>query len=855
MPKSLRLVALALLFGCPVQEPAPGTPDFGLQPEDAGLDCTQAPSLCVRGERCDPSTRTCVENLSCTAHGDCRADRRCVDGLCGLPPGACTVDQDCGTSQHCAPSGVCVGDADPSGRFLPVCSDAADCTVGTQCAEGLCAPCGPELACPGAQVCRRGRCEEPATCRSAADCYAGHVCTRSLCVRPTDGCNPDPENDQIEGATPLSEMHVSGLELCGLDRDWYALRLQPFVGARFIITPEPSAARTQVQLETEVTTDRGEPISGVSTLHWPGRTIIQVPGRDAMRELRLSISGNQGARYSLDTERVFGLCAGDELDLYGDQTPETAPILNLVRLGELSAVACPEDLDHVRLPVREDELVRLGLELEPEQAARLELSITDPNRGASWTRTFTASVTEPLALPRAQADTELVLRTSAVRAPELGASYRWRPDLESAGRFQACEDPPSAPASATLDLAGGTALGLSSCGAGAGFRAETILRLVPAVAPSLLRATVRPAGSATALVGVRLLSECMRDSTERSCDASPRPGLGASIEHVATTTAPLFLVVSTSEPTSGVSFSYGFDENDNFTCVGGRSTPIESSGVTSVSTVEGTHSLELGPGSSCGFSGVGSGPDRFFELDVAARQVVVLELTGRTDGFLWVGTNCARLSETCTAAASIDDIVSPARVVLEPGRATRYVVAVDGYGPGDAGDYELRTLFSPECLIDAACPVGERCDDYVCAPPPANNQCPGTALILSDGVASASGSTNAGTDDFDSADCFGGALGNDVVFRLELAAPASSFVARVTRANFDPLMYLRRNLCESRAAEIVCNDDRDLSAGDLLPEIRLANVPAGTYYLIVDAYSFGSPTRGGTFELEVQVTP
>lgn len=854
MRKSHALWAAALLLGCPVQEPSPERPDFGILRVDAGLDCTQDPALCGRGETCDPGRRVCVENTSCVQHDDCRADRRCVDGLCGRPAGACGTDEDCAVGERCAPSGVCLRAADPTGRFLPSCTSALPCPAGTRCVAGVCAPCGPELACPGAQVCRGGRCEEPTTCRGAADCFPGHSCTGSVCVRPIAGCTPDPENDRVEGAAPLAERYVSGLELCGADRDWYALRLEPYVGARIILSHEPEGGEL-AHVETALSTDRGAAVPGVSTLSWPGRTVLQIPGADSIRELRLEVSGNRSTRYTLDTERLFGLCAGDVLDLYGDESPERAPALSLLRMSELELSACLGDADHLRLAVREDERVQVGFELDPDEAARVAVSIEDPNTGEVWSRSYTATVTAPLVLPRADADTELRLRAEAVRAPELGARYGWRPDLESAARFQACGAPNLAPASAELSLNGQSRLGLSSCGDGAEFTAETILRVDPPAAPALLRATVRPVGSTTARVGVRLLADCLRDSSQLECDTSPRAGLGASLEHVATSTAPLYLVVSTSEPSALVAFSLGFDEDDNFTCIGGRATPITSSGVLSVSTVEATHTLELGSGSSCGFAGSGAGPDRFFELDVAARQVVVLELTGRTDGFLWVGTNCARLSETCTAAASIDDVVSPARVVLEPGGATRYVVAVDGYGRGDAGDYELRTLFSPQCLEDAACPSGQRCDDYVCAPPPANDQCPGTELELVDGAGRAAGSTAAASDDFDSADCAGGAGGNDVVFRLSLPSPASNLVARVTRANFDPIMYLRRNLCESRAAEIVCNDDRDLAAGDLRPELRLASVPAGTYYLIVDAYSFGSAARGGSFELEVTVGP
>lgn len=855
MPKCLRLLALAVLFGCPVQEPTPPRLDLGIQQVDGSISCVGQPSLCERGERCDQDRGLCVPNTTCTGHADCLVDLRCVDGSCAMPEGACVEDRDCAEDERCAPSKVCIRDIDPLGSLQPVCSERSTCRLGTSCVLGVCESCGDQRPCPGAQLCRQGICEEPSTCRTSTDCFSGHSCNAGTCTRPVGGCAPDPSNDLVSGATLLREAHVDGFDLCGFDRDWYALRLEPYVGARIIITPETPATGAFVALQTRVMGDRGESIEGVSTLHWPGRSIIEVPGRDSARELRLEVSGNQNARYAIDTERVMSLCAGDMLDLLGDETEASAPRASLSKVRGLQLRACPGDRDHLRLEVSRNELLSLGFELEAEEGARLGLTAQAGASGPIHRASFTATVTEPLTLPRLTEDAELRLAVSGDRTPELGATYRWLPDLETAARFQACQAPTPAISQPALDLGADVILGDSACKASAAFEAETIFVVSPVSVPTLLRATVRTVSSTTAELGLRLLDSCSRDSSTRTCDASPRSGLGASIEHVITSTTPVYLVVSTNEPSSLVTFEIGFDEDDNFTCIGGRSDRLDQSGTRPVSTVEATRSFELSAGSMCGPAGVGSGPDRFFELDVSARQTVVLELSGRPDGFLWVGTTCARLSETCTAAASINDIASPARVVLEPAIATRYVVVVDGYGPTDAGDYELRALFSPQCLSDSACAGGQRCDDYVCAGPPANDQCPGTALTLSSGRATANGSTGAAGDDFDSTTCLGGIGGSDVVYALELAAPAARLEARITRATFDPLLYVRRNLCESPAAELVCNDDQDLAAGNLLPAVVLSNVPAGTYYLVVDAYSFGGVERGGTFELELSVTP
>jgi hypothetical protein len=159
-----------------------------------------------------------------------------------------------------------------------------------------------------------------------------------------------------------------------------------------------------------------------------------------------------------------------------------------------------------------------------------------------------------------------------------------------------------------------------------------------------------------------------------------------------------------------------------------------------------------------------------------------------------------------------------------------------------------------------------RCDDYVCRDPPPHDTCAGVRVVtLAGGRATISDSTGAARDHFDGtgSNC-GGSGGADVVYAIDLGAGLTRFRAHVTRASWDPILSLRGTDCTSVTAQVACNDDPRPNP-DEPPTTPLSDliwtpaggIPAGRYFLIVDAYRGSTPddfgTRGPfTVEIEAQ---
>lgn len=84
-----------------------------------------------------------------------------------------------------------------------------------------------------------------------------------------------------------------------------------------------------------------------------------------------------------------------------------------------------------------------------------------------------------------------------------------------------------------------------------------------------------------------------------------------------------------------------------------------------------------------------------------------------------------------------------------------------------------------------------------------------------------------------------GGQGPDAVFVLRLGAPAD-LVFETVDNEYDTLIFVRRDDCDAREAEIACNDDFE----GLESRIDLPAAPAGTYYLFVDGFGGGAGETG-----------
>jgi hypothetical protein len=173
------------------------------------------------------------------------------------------------------------------------------------------------------------------------------------------------------------------------------------------------------------------------------------------------------------------------------------------------------------------------------------------------------------------------------------------------------------------------------------------------------------------------------------------------------------------------------------------------------------------------------------------------------------GDQCAAADHTGNAALSVN--AAP---------AGDYVLIVDG-GNAISGQYSFTVTLSDPIY------------------PPPNQTC-GTAIDLASGTSMVMGDTRASTDNFTPACAASGAQSGDVVYHINVAAPAQ--VVLQLAADFDAAMELTSSPCGTSP-----------SVGCALGQTaRLREVlEPGDYYLWIDGYN----TDSGTFTLNSDIEP
>jgi hypothetical protein len=214
-------------------------------------------------------------------------------------------------------------------------------------------------------------------------------------------------------------------------------------------------------------------------------------------------------------------------------------------------------------------------------------------------------------------------------------------------------------------------------------------------------------------------------------------------------------------------------------------------------------------------------PDRVYSITVDEETWIDARVTG-FDTILYVRTDCA---EPASETLCDDDSGPPgqrgSRISqwLAPG--THYLF-VDGYGT-DAGAFELEVSFDTMA---------------------SNNTCDAPIDIAVDGTQTVTATLGESTGRNDYQGTCGGS-GVDHVYSFTTTECAD---LTATVAGFDSVLYLRSE-CSSvePADELACNDDHELDElrGSL---IEISDLPPGTYYLIVDAFS---STDAGEYNLTV----
>jgi len=234
-----------------------------------------------------------------------------------------------------------------------------------------------------------------------------------------------------------------------------------------------------------------------------------------------------------------------------------------------------------------------------------------------------------------------------------------------------------------------------------------------------------------------------------------------------------------------------------------------------------TGSTTHGEHENAGSCGPSDSRELVYELDIAERERVIIEVEASFDSVLYV-----RKEDCNDAGAEVDcNDDAPDRThsridrVLEPGK---YFVFVDGYGH-EGGAFKL-TVTATQVLALAE----------MCARVPS----------LGDGTVQ-SGSTAAMADDAH-ATCGGGAEGADAAWRAELTARSR---VRVVEHSDDvaPVVHVRR-ACADEESEVACGES-GASPGDA---VASGIFGPGGYTVFADAHEHGA---GGRYTLRWETSP
>lgn len=167
---------------------------------------------------------------------------------------------------------------------------------------------------------------------------------------------------------------------------------------------------------------------------------------------------------------------------------------------------------------------------------------------------------------------------------------------------------------------------------------------------------------------------------------------------------------------------------------------------------------------------------------------------------------------------------SPATVFARRVPAGTYIIVVDGQSP-DAGTFELTVLLTTP------------------PPPPMNDTCAMPTVLVPS--ASVMVDVNNGAQDY-TLSCASGAAGGDVVYEFTLAQAQKVTVTATGASGGDPVLSLRGMPCDSDQAEVDCRDA--IGSSEVITAL---NVPAGTYYVVLQSYY----ATMGNFGLSLQLDP
>jgi len=225
-----------------------------------------------------------------------------------------------------------------------------------------------------------------------------------------------------------------------------------------------------------------------------------------------------------------------------------------------------------------------------------------------------------------------------------------------------------------------------------------------------------------------------------------------------------------------------------------------------------------------------SAADVFYSFTLTQPQDVRVTVTPTMGSAL---SPAVAITTTCGAAGATFEQAcnsnTPATAVARRLAAGTYFIVVDGDASATSGDFDLAVVTTMPST------------------PPANDTCAAPATLMPN--VSQTIDANTGTRDY-TLSCRTG-QGGDVVYQFTLAQPQKVTLTATGMNGADGIVSLRGAPCDMDTAERGCVD-AESSAPEVL---TLLYVPAGTWYVVVQAYGTTEGTFGVSLALDAPVLP
>jgi hypothetical protein len=386
-------------------------------------------------------------------------------------------------------------------------------------------------------------------------------------------------------------------------------------------------------------------------------------------------------------------------------------------------------------------------------------------------------------------------------------------------------------ATVDVDLSMATHQYQASCNNSSGETGDLIFQ-IDLPSPKTLVVTATNATMQDAVISV-LQNPCPNLTSVACIDSSTDPEV-LTVERLNAGTWYVLLENYAADATEDGAYTVQFDLSEppaapsNDTCAG--ATPITLAGGTAtvMGTTRGAGNDNGGAALSCSS---GSGAEVFYTLTLAQPQNVTIEVDADASSN---ATPAIALLDSCTGSGMGNErgcrTGSAASFVARNVPAGTYTIVVDGTD-SDTGDFSL--------TVTTSMPV----------PPPANDTCSAPATLAP--MVTQMVDANAAATDYDFS-CASNSSGGDVVYQFTTTQTQTVRITATSTTGADGVISLRGAPCDDGTNEVLCADD----GGSSSPEVLTAlNVPAGTYFVIVAAYSQTAGELGVALELLAPAVP